>query len=177
MFQQLTSKTLNTFFELSPIPLTLASPVFDDCPVILCNDPFLKLIGYTRDEVIGRNCRFLQGPNTDPTARAMLRSAILDQREALVPISNYRKDGTEFENYVFLLPIFDSNQKLLYMLGSQCELTTSRNMLSPIEHAQLLEEGIELTSPMLASEEDLRILKHAELSNAVRTVLTGEIFD
>ncbi|MGD9668488.1 MAG: PAS domain-containing protein [Hyphomicrobiaceae bacterium] len=177
MFQGLTSKTLSAFFEHSPIPLTLASPVFDDCPVILCNDPFLNLTGYTRDEVIGRNCRFLQGRDTDPLARAKLRTAIHDQREALVPISNYRKDGTEFENYVFILPIFDSNQNLLYMLGSQCDITTSRHMLTPMEHAQLLEEGIELTSPRLAAQEHLRIMKRTELSDAVRTILTGEIFD
>ena len=119
MFQELTSKTLSAFFDRSPIPLTLASPVFDDCPVILCNDPFLKLTGYTRDEVIGRNCRFLQGRDTDPQARAKLRSAVIEQREALVPISNYRKDGTEFENYLFVLPIFDPNQNFLYMLLTQ----------------------------------------------------------
>ncbi len=177
MFSELTSKTLNAFFERSPIPLTLASPIFDDCPVILCNDPFLKLTGYTRDEVIGRNCRFLQGRNTDPKARARLRTAIIDHREALVPITNYRKDGTEFENYVFLLPIFDSNQNLLYMLGSQCDITTSRLMLTPMEHAQLLEEGIELTSPALATDEQLRIMKRTELSDAVRTILTGEMFE
>ncbi len=177
MFKELTSKTLSAFFARSPIPLTLASPVFDDCPVILCNDPFLNLTGYTRDEVIGRNCRFLQGRNTDPRARAELRSAIHDRREALVPICNYRKDGTEFENYVFVLPIFDSNQNLLYMLGSQCDITSSRHMLTPLEHAQLLDEGIELTSPELAAHEHLRIMKRAELSDAVRTVLTGEIFD
>jgi PAS domain S-box-containing protein len=177
MFSELTSKTLNAFFERSPIPLTLASPIFDDCPVILCNDPFLKLTGYTRDEVIGRNCRFLQGRNTDPKARARLRTAIIDHREALVPITNYRKDGTEFENYVFLLPIFDSNQNLLYMLGSQCDITTSRLMLTPMEHAQLLEEGIELTSPALATDEHLRIMKRTELSDAVRTILTGEMFE
>ena len=177
MFSELTSKTLNAFFERSPIPLTLASPIFDDCPVILGNDPFLKLTGYTRDEVIGRNCRFLQGRNTDPKARARLRTAIIDHREALVPITNYRKDGTEFENYVFLLPIFDSNQNLLYMLGSQCDITTSRLMLTPMEHAQLLEEGIELTSPALATDEHLRIMKRTELSDAVRTILTGEMFE
>lgn len=177
MFSELNSKTLNAFFERSPIPLTLASPIFDDCPIILCNEQFLKLTGYSRDDVIGRNCRFLQGRNTDPKARMKLRSAILDRKEALVPITNYRKDGTEFENYVFVLPIFDSNQNLLYLLGSQCDITTSRHLLTPLEHAQLLEEGIELTSPALASENQLRFTKRTELSQAAQTVLTGEMFE
>ncbi len=177
MFPEVSSKTLNTFFEQSPIPLTLTSPVFDDCPVILCNDPFLRLTGYARDEVIGRNCRFLQGRNTDPKARASLRQAIEQRQEALVPITNYRKDGSEFENYVFVLPIFNPGGDLLYMLGSQCDITNAIHHLTPMEHAQLLEEGIELANPDLAAREHLRILKRKHLSQAMRTILTGEIFD
>ena len=177
MFSDITPKTLSVFFDRSPIPLTLASPIFDDCPVIMCNEPFLKLTGYTRDEVIGRNCRFLQGRDTEPQARAKLRAAVEGKSEALVPITNYRKNGSAFENYVFVLPIFDAAGTLLYMLGSQCDITASRNLLTPMEHAQLFEEGIELTNTMLASEDDMRILKRNQLSNAVRTVLTGEIFD
>ncbi|MFV0368353.1 MAG: PAS domain-containing protein, partial [Hyphomicrobiaceae bacterium] len=171
------SKTLNTFFERSAIPLTLTSPVFDDCPIVLCNEAFLRLTGYQRDEVNGRNCRFLQGANTDPQARSRLRTAIHEQHEALVPIVNYRKDGTEFENYVFILPIFDADQKLLYMLGSQCDITTSLSALSPMEHAQLLEDGIELTNPELMSEDHIRIVKRRQLAEAMKTVLTGEMFD
>lgn len=178
MIMNLTPKTLNTFFERSPIPLTLTSPIFDDCPIIMCNDPFLRLTGYSRDEVIGRNCRFLQGRNTDPKARARLRTAVENNCEALVPITNYRKDGSEFENYVFILPIFDADQQLLYVLGSQCDITASRHLLTPVEHAQLLEEGIELTNPELINEEHLRIMKHHQgLSSAMHTILTGEMFE
>lgn len=177
MFSEISSKTLKTFFEQSPIPLTLASPVFDDCPIILCNAPFLKLTGYGLDDVIGRNCRLLQGRNTDAKARASLRHAIEDRREALVPITNYRKDGSEFENYVFVLPIFDSNANLLYILGSQCDITTSLRQMTPLEHAQLLAEGIELTNPRLVTREHLKIASERPLPDTMRTVLTGEMFE
>lgn len=177
MLSEISSKTLKTFFEQSPIPLSLASPVFEDCPIILCNDSFLKLTGYERDEVIGRNCRFLQGRNSDPRARAQMRTAIEQRREALVSITNYRKDGSEFENYVFILPIFNANGDLLYMLGSQCDITTSLRTLTPIEHAKLLDEGIELASPTLELGERLHIPAHRPLAQAMQTVLTGEIFE
>lgn len=177
MFAELSSKALKSFFESSPIPLTLASPVFDDCPVVLCNEPFMTLTGYTRDEVLGRNCRFLQGGQTDPKARGALRYAIESRCEALVPITNYRKDGSEFDNYVFILPIFDSSGRLLYVLGSQCDISRSLRAMSPIEHAQMLDEGIELANPVLTVRDHLRVKATKPFTEAMRTVLTSEIYD
>jgi len=170
-------RTLHSFIEASPIPLTLTSPVFEDCPIVLCNAPFLELTGYSREEVLGRNCRFLQGPRTDPKARGALRYAIENQCEALVPITNYRKDGSEFENFVFILPIFDQAGALQYILGSQCDVTASLGHLSPMEHAQMLDQGIEIANPLLSVNEHMRIGASKPLASAMRTVLTGEMFD
>lgn len=64
-----------------------------------------------------------------------------------------------------------------YLLGSQCDITTSRHLLTPVEHAQLLQEGIDLSGPALAHDDHLHINAQTQLSNTVRTVLTGEIFD
>ena len=177
MISELSSKTLKTYFDSSPIPLTLTSPVFDDCPIILCNDAFLNLTGYARDDVIGRNCRFLQGRNTDPAVRRAMRRAIDDRSEALVQVTNYRKDGSEFENFVFLLPILDANGGLLYMLGSQCDITTPLRRMSPMQHAQMLDEGIEMARPSLSATEQLRLLAHQPLAQTLRTALTGEMFE
>ncbi len=177
MFSEITSKTLKTYIDASPIPLTLASPVFDDCPIILCNGPFLELTGYARDDVIGRNCRFLQGRNTDPKMRGRLRAAIEQRTEALVQITNYRRDGSEFENIVFLMPIFDAAGELLYVLGSQCDVTTQLRKITPIEHAQLLESGIEVARPQLVSDERLRLLERAPLTQSLRAALTSEMFE
>ncbi len=177
MLAEISSRTLKSFFDTSPIPLTLASPVFDDCPVILCNDAFLDLTGYARDEVIGRNCRFLQGRNTDPVARRTMRASIENRSEALVQVTNYRKDGSEFENFVFMLPILDANGGLLYMLGSQCDITAPLRKLTPVEHAQMLEEGIELATPRLVARDHMRLLPRPPMVHAVRTRLTAELFE
>lgn len=157
MSSHISSKTLRRFFEASPIPLVLASPVFDDCPLILVNDPFLDLTGYTRDEVLGRNCRFLQGPESEPEAREALRTALDQQQEAVVSISNYRKDGTRFRNLIFLFPIFDAQQKFLYMLGSQCDISASNQTLPLDEHARLLGRTLELNNPLLVHRDNLQI--------------------
>lgn len=177
MLSEISSRTLKTYFDASPIPLTLASPLFDDCPIIMCNDAFLDLTGYGRDEVIGRNCRLLQGRNTDPAARGRMRLAIEKRAETLVQVTNYRRDGSEFENFVFLLPIFDEAGELLYVMGSQCDVTTQLRRLTPLEHAQMLEEGIELTRPVLAAEKQLQIPHRDSFPAAMRAALTGEMFD
>lgn len=174
---QLSSRTLKSFFESSSIPLTLASPVFDDCPVVLCNEPFLALTGYSRDEVLGRNCRFLQGRNSDPKSRGALRYAIENRCEALVPITNYRRDGSEFENFVFILPIFDEGGRLLYVLGSQCDVTATLGRMSPLEHVRMLDQGIEMANPVLSVKEHLRIRTTRPLAASLRTILTAETLD
>lgn len=167
MFAEISSKTLKRFFETSPVPLTLSSPAFEDCPLVLANTAFEELTGYHRDEIIGRNCRFLQGPETTPESRAKMRYAIERRTEALVPVVNYRKDGTAFENYVFLLPIFSASGALLYFLGSQCDVSSATRRLTPLEHARLLDDGVALSNPTLAARERLTILASKDCTRSV----------
>lgn len=108
--------------ENSPIAALVTNPNLPDNPVIECNDPFLELTGYDRSEVIGRNCRFLAGPETEPWLRDKMREAIHAPRPVLVEILNYRKDGTPFRNAVMVVPLFDEHGKLQYFLGSQVEV-------------------------------------------------------
>ena len=106
MVSDIASRTLKRVLEASPMPLTLASPVFEGCPLILANDAFLALTGYVRDDVVGRSCNMLQGPASDQAARAEMRTAVAEAREATVQITNYRRDGSRFMNLVFLMPVF-----------------------------------------------------------------------
>jgi len=172
MKSDISSKTLKRVFANSPIPMTLSSPVFEDCPLVLANDAFLDLTGYSRDDIIGRNCRFMQGPKTDPVARARLRYAVEAGSETLVPIVNYRKDGSEFENYVFLLPVFGQSGKLLYIIGSQCDVTMENAQISAMEHAKILDESIDLSNRSLIKEDRLQILAGARCSDALQDVLS-----
>lgn len=167
MIAEISSRTLKRFFATSPVPLTLSSPVFDDCPLVLANQAFQEMTGYSSDDIIGRNCRFMQGPETQPESRNQLRQAVDSQSEALVSIVNYRKDGSKFENYVFLLPIFGENGSLLYILGSQCDVSKRGQRLSPLEHASLLDDGIDVSSAELARQERLRILRSQACTRAV----------
>jgi hypothetical protein len=108
--------------ENSPIAAVVSNPNLPDNPIIECNQPFLDLTGYPRDEVIGNNCRFLRGPETEPWLIDKMRDAIRERKPVLVEVVNYRKDGTPFRNAVMIVPLFDESGELQYFLGSQVEL-------------------------------------------------------
>lgn len=109
--------------DASATAAVITNPRLPDNPIVACNDPFLCLTGYSRDEVIGRNCRFLGGADTDRQASEALRSGIRQGRPVLAEVLNYRKDGTAFRNSVMVAPIFDPNGTLEYFIGSQSEVS------------------------------------------------------
>lgn len=87
--------------------------------IIFVSDEFEVQTGYPPEEVLGRNCRFLQGPGTDPNAVKAIREALEARTEITIDILNYRKDGTEFWNRLRIRPLFDDHGRLLYFAGSQ----------------------------------------------------------
>ena len=107
---------------LSPIAMVVSNPRRPDNPLEVANDAFSQLTGYPKSEILGRNCRFLAGASTDDIATEELRSAIRAARPTLVDILNYRRDGTAFRNGVMITPLFDSDGKLAWFLGSQVDL-------------------------------------------------------
>ena len=100
----------------------VSDPRQPDNPIIACNHAFMQLTGFTREEILGRNCRFLRGERTEPEQTALLRAAVADGRAAMVELTNYKKDGTPFRNAVMIAPLFDTDGKLAYFLGSQMEI-------------------------------------------------------
>ena len=103
--------------------ICLTNPNVEDDPIIFANRAFLELTGYEEDEVIGRNCRFLQGPDTDRAQISRLRNSLRDQKVAVFELLNYRKNGDAFWNALHIGPIYDDQGNLLYNFGSQWDVT------------------------------------------------------
>lgn len=114
--------TAEDLIASSAIAAVVSNPRLPDNPIVACNDAFLALTGFGRDEIIGRNCRFLRGPDTEPWLSETLRTGIRLKQPTMVEILNYKKDGTPFRNAVMVAPIFDAEGALEYFLGSQVEL-------------------------------------------------------
>jgi PAS domain S-box-containing protein len=106
----------------SPIASVISNPRVPDNPIVACNDAFCALTGYDRDQILGRNCRFLAGKGTEPWLTEEIRAAVREQRPVLVEILNYKRDGTPFRNAVVVAPMFDADGELAYFVGSQVEL-------------------------------------------------------
>jgi PAS domain S-box-containing protein len=105
------------------LAFTISDPRLEDDPLVWVNPAFTRVTGYEAAEVVGRNCRFLQGPGTDAGAVARIRAA-LQAREPLVEtVLNYRKDGTAFWNEVSLSPVLDPAGNLVNYVGVQSDVT------------------------------------------------------
>jgi PAS domain S-box-containing protein len=92
-------------------------------PIIYCNPAFEKITGYSQEEVIGRNCRFLQGMDTDPQAVETIRQAVRTGQECQVVLKNYRKDGTLFWNDLTISPVRDASGVVTHFIGVQTDIT------------------------------------------------------
>lgn len=115
--------TLTTVMQKAPFGITFADPAQPDMPLVYVNDAFLEKTGYTADEVLGRNCRFLQGPDTRPEAVQRVREAIQNEETAEIEILNYRKYGEPFWNRFLVFPSYDSDGRLLHYVGCQTDIT------------------------------------------------------
>ncbi len=106
----------------SPIATVVSDPNGRDNPLIAVNQAFCDLTGYTEVEVVGRNCRFLRGADTETSQTEKLRAAISEHKPVLAELVNYRKDGSPFRNAVMIAPLFDADGKLELYVGSQIEV-------------------------------------------------------
>ena len=115
------------------MPMIITDPRQDDNPVVFANDAFCRLSGYTRAEILGRNCRFLQGPETDPATVARIREAVATVHPIEIDIRNRRKNGALFWNRLLLAPVFDEGGKLAYFFASQVDVSVERERLAGLE--------------------------------------------
>ena len=129
------TSNLDAMIAFSPIASVISNPRLKDNPIIACNSAFIDLTGYAEHEIVGRNCRFLAGPATEPWLTDTIRGGVRAHRPVLVEILNYKRDGTPFRNAVLVAPVFDANGALEYFLGSQVELPEEAVGPSSSRHA------------------------------------------
>ncbi len=103
--------------------VTLSDPDLPDNPIVYANAVFERMTGYSREEMIGRNCRFLQADDRDQPALAEISAALAEQRPVEVTLRNYRKDGSRFYNRLSIRPLLDPDGKVIYYLGVQYDVT------------------------------------------------------
>lgn len=139
----------NVFFaaiEMTRMPMILTDPNLPDNPIAFANKAFLDLTGYEEAEVLGRNCRFLQGAQTDRQSVSELRVAVERRQSIALEILNYKRDGTPFWNAVFIGPVYDTGGNLLYFFASQLDVTRRRESEEASQQAQKMEAIGQLTA-------------------------------
>jgi PAS domain S-box-containing protein len=115
--------------------ITIADASIPDNPLIYANAGFERLTGYSVADVLGRNCRFLQGPGTDPATVDTLRAAIREKREVTVQLLNYRKDGTPFWNRLSITPVQNDSGAVTHFIGVQSDVTAEKQAKDALQNA------------------------------------------
>lgn len=132
--------------------ITIADARLPDRPLIYVNEGFQRMTGYAVSEVLGRNCRFLQGTSTDPAATAEIRAALAEHRACVLEILNHRKDGTPFWNRLSITPVRNAAGEVTHFIGIQSDVTARREA----------EEGLRRSKA--AMEHDLRMAARVQQS-------------
>jgi PAS domain S-box-containing protein len=101
----------------------ISDPTLPDNPIVYVSQGFLDLTGYSLDQVLGRNCRFLQGPGTDQSAVDVIRKGINEGIDTSVCLLNYKADGTPFWNQFFVAALRDAENNVVNYVGVQCEVS------------------------------------------------------
>jgi PAS domain S-box-containing protein len=120
----------------SPLAMVITNPRLPDNPIEVANGAFCALTGYAENEVVGRNCRFLAGEQTERWVSEEIRRALNERRSVLVDILNFRRDGSAFRNGVMIAPMFDGDGELAFFLGSQVDLGQNGSTALTIRQAR-----------------------------------------
>jgi len=120
-YSELDQSHLRSLLEEDEVEMSVvfSDPSLPDNPMIFVSDEFEDQTGYSAEEAIGRNCRFLQGPDTNPHAIEAIRHGLKAGTRFTIDILNYRKDGSPFLNRLRIRPIFDGDGYLMFFAGAQ----------------------------------------------------------
>lgn len=132
--------------QFSHTGIVITDAKLPDNPIIDCNPAFEVITGYTRAEVLGQNCRFLQQGDTDKKTLALMRAAIKNKQHVTVVIKNYRKDGSMFWNELSISPLYDDRDRLTHFIGIQNNVTVRETAQLELarENSELSRMNVEL---------------------------------
>jgi PAS domain S-box-containing protein len=152
--------------------MIITDPRKPDNPIVFANDSFLRLTGYAREEVIGRNCRFLQGPDTDADAVAEVRDAVAAGSDISIDLLNYRKDGSTFWNALYLSPVSNDKGELLFFFASQLDVSDRKHSEQRIAaDKQRFEEAVKERTRELEAALDTQTALLHEVDHRVKNNL------
>ena len=152
--------------QMSRMPMCLTDPHQPDSPIIFCNRAFEKLTGYSHDEIIGHNCRFLQGIGTDRDIVDKIRAGLAAGEDIHYELLNYRKDGSPFWNALFISPVVDSDGSLVYHFASQLDVTRRREAEAVLQQSNRMEALGAMASGMAHEFNNLMTVVLASLERA-----------
>ncbi|KAL8974495.1 MAG: hypothetical protein Q9197_001257 [Variospora fuerteventurae] len=139
---------------------TISDPARPDNPLVFASEEFHRMTQYPSNKALGRNCRFLGGPKTDPNAIARLKVSLEAEREHCEVMLNYRRDGSPFINLVMVVPLRDQNGRVRYHLGAQLDITELVNTCTGLESFQKLllrQSGVPKGNPEQHRQDEIRV--------------------
>ncbi|KQO54715.1 histidine kinase dimerization/phosphoacceptor domain -containing protein [Methylobacterium sp. Leaf85] len=168
--------------------MLITDPRQADNPIVFVNDAFLRMTGYSRAEVMGRNCRLLQGEETSADAVRQIRDAIAAKRDVAVDILNYRKDGSQFWNALYVSPVSSDEGETVYFFASQLDVTDRIDALMQTRNEKIhFEREVEkrtreltealAAKTMLVHEVDHRVKNNLQMIASLLTLQTRTITD
>jgi PAS domain S-box-containing protein len=152
--------------QMSRMPMCLTDPHQPDEPIIFCNRAFEQLTGYAQDEILGHNCRFLQGQGTDRRVISEIARHLDRGEDFHEEVLNYRKDGTPFWNALFISPVVDPDGSLVYHFASQIDVTRRREAEAVVQQSHRMEALGAMASGMAHEFNNLMTVVLASLERA-----------
>lgn len=176
---QLKNNLISKAIDYTCVGVVITDPSLPDNPIVYTNQAFLNLTGYDEEDVIGRNCRFLQGEATNRETVQKVRKAIQQKKPISIEIQNYRKDGIRFWNELAIDPVYSEEDRKWYFVGIQKDITVQENYKHLLEEA--LKELTVLSTPIVPIAEKISVLpiigtlteeRYEEMINQVSHYLT-----
>ena len=153
--------------QLTRMAMALSDPNQPDNPLIFVNPAFIEQTGYEESEAVGRNCRFLQGPATDPATIRRIQQAVREQKPISVEIYNYRRDGRGFWNALYICPILDTEGRLVHYFASQVDV--SKLKAASVQHRQAIDAVGSMASGVAHTVNNLMTVVLASIDQAARS--------